>query len=607
MKIHRPIRVPVRRSLVPICSVLLGAAGATSCGANAESNADDPETGQVESAIYSGSPTTLRPEIGKVWWGQGAGASGGVGAGGSGGVGTGASGGTAAFADCTGTLVHPQWVVAAASCFGYQTGAVNASFTTMPDSPGVEFRQITYAHSVGTTNDAKNIAFGRLSSPSSVPPASIATASPVQGSTATAFGYGCLLDGVTWFGKLYREFPFGQATNFNCVGDEGGPRVSGAYNATSAPLWGVTGKLDGTGTDKVGDLVQYGLPYARGLAAFGRTTIGSAGTNTTFANLIWAANVRPVSGDFNGDGLGDFALLGVSEDTIPVAFGTATGTFTYSNVAHASFPNWAIIAKSMVTGDFDGDGDSDIALVGGPNWSSMPVAYSNRDGTFTIANEPGAQFATWAAVPGAYAVAADLSGDGVTDIALVGGSGWTSVPIQLRRPGGVQEIINPGVSPFPSYSRGAGVRAHAARLAGTTADSLVLVGMSGMWLFSARLAADGVTLTQGLNVFPTEANTWSRVPGVRTVVADYNGDGLSDFAFIGAITNPPPKYQPFVLNRGNNGFDLAFLPIPDLPAFGQNSRFALPLRRSGTTANDVALLGIQWDPLNIIPIANLRP
>src|SRR5690606_19379026 len=37
-------------------------------------------------------------------------------------------------------------------------------------------------------------------------------------------------------------------------------------------------------------------------------------------------------------------------------------------------------------GDFNGDGMSDIALVGGQGWGSVPIATSNGDGSFGIEN-----------------------------------------------------------------------------------------------------------------------------------------------------------------------------------------------------------------------------
>ena len=40
----------------------------------------------------------------------------------------------------------------------------------------------------------------------------------------------------------------------------------------------------------------------------------------------------------------------------------------------------------VLTGDFNGDGRTDIALTGVAGWASIPVALSNGDGTFQVVN-----------------------------------------------------------------------------------------------------------------------------------------------------------------------------------------------------------------------------
>ena len=44
----------------------------------------------------------------------------------------------------------------------------------------------------------------------------------------------------------------------------------------------------------------------------------------------------------------------------------------------------------MVTGDFNGNGLTDIALVRQtPGWGSIPIAFANGDGTWNITNGHG--------------------------------------------------------------------------------------------------------------------------------------------------------------------------------------------------------------------------
>jgi hypothetical protein len=105
----------------------------------------------------------------------------------------------------------------------------------------------------------------------------------------------------------------------------------------------------------------------------------------------WETQGWPLAGDFDGDGLGDFALVGGGGwGTFPVGFAsTAAGTFngfnegiTGFNVASQSISfGYSNAPLAPVAGDFNGDGCSDIALVGGQSaiggtsWNQIPIAF----------------------------------------------------------------------------------------------------------------------------------------------------------------------------------------------------------------------------------------
>jgi hypothetical protein len=110
-----------------------------------------------------------------------------------------------------------------------------------------------------------------------------------------------------------------------------------------------------------------------------------------------------------------------------------------------AFPGLATApGATVVTGDFSGSGRTDIALVGGQGWNTVPVAFANGDGTWTIHNSGAPGFAGWAATPGATVVTGDFSGSGRTDIALVGGQGWNTVPVAFANGDGTWTIHNSG-------------------------------------------------------------------------------------------------------------------------------------------------------------------
>jgi hypothetical protein len=54
--------------------------------------------------------------------------------------------------------------------------------------------------------------------------------------------------------------------------------------------------------------------------------------------------------------------------------------------------------------------------------------------------------------PGARAVAGDFNGDGFTDIAVTGGANWTSIPVALNAGSGAFTVRNVWTDGFPSWS-----------------------------------------------------------------------------------------------------------------------------------------------------------
>ena len=112
----------------------------------------------------------------------------------------------------------------------------------------------------------------------------------------------------------------------------------------------------------------------------------------------------------------------------------ALGTFTVTNQPITNFATWAATGNAQpLVGDFNGDGKTDVALTGPSSWSTLPVAFSNGNGTFNVTNQPITSFATWAATGNAQPLVGDFNGNGKTDVALTGPSSWSTLPVAFSQ------------------------------------------------------------------------------------------------------------------------------------------------------------------------------
>src|SRR6202008_2218663 len=211
------------------------------------------------------------------------------------------------------------------------------------------------------------------------------------------------------------------------------------------------------------------------------------GTNGGAPEFIadWAhhTGVRLIAGDFNGNGLTDSALVRQTPgwDTIPIAFSNGDGSWKLTNGPAPQFvSDWAHQpGVRLVAGDFNGNGLTDIALVRQtPGWDTIPIAFSNGDGSWKLTNGPAPQFVSdWAHQPGVRLVAGDFNGNGLTDIALVRQTpGWDTIPVAFSNGDGTWNVTNGGAPQF--------------------------------------------------------VEEWAHQPGVRLVAGDYNGNGLADIALV---------------------------------------------------------------------------
>jgi hypothetical protein len=134
-----------------------------------------------------------------------------------------------------------------------------------------------------------------------------------------------------------------------------------------------------------------------------------SGGNLSGAGAIAAA-------DFNGDGHLDLAVLDEVHHKVAILLGDGTGRFQLAGVP---IPYAGVGGATIVTGDFNGDGRQDIAVVN----KYVTILLGNGSGGFTPA--PGSPLA----LPsyGRSAAAGDFTGGGRSDLAVGETSGVVRV------------------------------------------------------------------------------------------------------------------------------------------------------------------------------------
>ena len=238
----------------------------------------------------------------------------------------------------------------------------------------------------------------------------------------------------------------------------------------------------------------------------------AGGSPISVGEAPWAIAV----GDFNGDGNTDLAVANYTSESVNILLGNGNGTFTEANNSPITLPEYPI---SLVTGDFNGDGIADVAIVATPQdttgTGTVTSFLGNGDGTFTQA--PGNPVSLL--YP--YAVAtADFNGDGIADLVVVGGYDWAMF------------LEGNGDGTFTLTNNTTGV--------GGDSPVAIVVGD-----FNSDGVADFAVANWGSNsgtIFLGQGNfTFTRteipVGGVNPfsiAAGDFNGDGNADLAFANA-------------------------------------------------------------------------
>jgi Bacterial Ig-like domain (group 3)/FG-GAP-like repeat len=273
--------------------------------------------------------------------------------------------------------------------------------------------------------------------------------------------------------------------------------------------------------------------------SFSNTVLATASLGTGIPGVGFLEGSSPsfgsypvveVTADFNGDGIPDLAIISTDNRdsfggpyTVAVFLGNGDGTFQAGPTIQ---PSGMQVYPYMISGDFNGDGRPDLAILtwGLSSTSYLTILLGNGDGSFSakptvvavsLPNQGGV------GVSGNMA-AADFNGDGKLDLAVVG---------DYISNGGVGILLGNGDGTFTT--------------AGPNLDQTADFALIATGDFNGDGIPDFVTPNyfefggsptiflgkgDGTFTFSKVAFTLDYFP-TSVVVGDFNGDGVLDLAF----------------------------------------------------------------------------
>lgn len=257
----------------------------------------------------------------------------------------------------------------------------------------------------------------------------------------------------------------------------------------------------------------------------------------------YATSTGPIAvatGDFNGDGKTDLAVVNYGSATVSILLGNGDGSFQ----GHVDYAV-GVEPTSVAVGDFNGDGKLDVAVANQYD-GTVSVLLGNGNGTLQNA-------VTYPVVGGPSGIAAvDVNGDGKLDLVVAADA--------------VSVLLGNGDGTFQPHVDTSPVGSVAIVVGDLNGDGIpdVATANESSATFSALIGHGDGTFSSPW-VFWAESNSFPN----SITMADFDGDGSQDIAVAGqegivtVLLNEPAMAISYPrLNFGSQGVGTASTPLP---------------------------------------------
>jgi hypothetical protein len=319
---------------------------------------------------------------------------------------------------------------------------------------------------------------------------------------------------------------------------------AGNYTLTAT----VTGSVEKAGLASPTGTVSF-LETSNGNAVLGTAALGTGGAAQSWMNSLALADLSlptfVASGDFNGDGIPDLAVLNnVSSANLTILLGNGDGTFKV-----APSPATTASYTAIAVGDFNRDGIPDLALTD-YNDNVVQILLGNGDGTFQVASSP-------ATGNGPVSIAVgDFNGDGIPDLAV---TNVNSLSLSLTILLGNGDGTFTAVAASPAIENSPGYRSADIVVADFNGD-----GVQDLAVAEYDQGAVIILLGDGDGTFrvaPSQPpSAGQEIYAASLVVGDFNGDGKADLAVAGNCNGCGAGVLTVLLGNGDGTFQAAQSP-----------------------------------------------